>query len=217
LIWSLRCGRIQRAAVFDPFFTWLESTAFSIWMRESPSVFAFPIILAVHTIGLGFIAGISVALDLRILGAAPRIPLQEFRRFWPLMWIGLWLNVISGLALIAAYPTKALTNPLFYVKLGLIAAAFVMWRSIRRIVTTSEYVAASVDGRHGQSVTAVQLTPADTMMATMPELQLPKRLAVASLVCWAGAIAAGRFLAYTYVRLMVDSVPNPRPWIPWSQ
>jgi hypothetical protein len=202
--------------MFDPFFTWLEATAFSVWMRESPSVFAFPIILAVHTIGLGFIAGISVALDLRILGVAPRIPLLEFRRFWPLMWIGLWLNVISGVALIAAYPTKALTNPLFYVKLGLIAAALAILRSVRKVVTTSEYVPATVDGRHAQSVAAVQLGPADDVLPAMPALRLAKRLAVASLVCWAGAIAAGRFLAYTYVRLMVDSVPIPRPWIPWS-
>jgi hypothetical protein len=29
-----------------------------------------------------------------------------------------------------------------------------------------------------------------------------KTLAAASIVCWAGAITAGRFLAYTYTRLM---------------
>ena len=28
-----------------------------------------------------------------------------------------------------------------------------------------------------------------------------RRLAIASLVCWGGAIFAGRFLAYTYTRL----------------
>jgi hypothetical protein len=28
-----------------------------------------------------------------------------------------------------------------------------------------------------------------------------RRLAVASIVCWVGAITAGRFLAYTYTRL----------------
>jgi hypothetical protein len=42
-----------------------------------------------------------------------------------------------------------------------------------------------------------------------------RTLAIASLVCWAGAITAGRFLAYTYIRLMFDSRPVPRPWIPW--
>lgn len=176
--------------MFDSFFSWLEASAFSVWMRESPSVFAFPIILAVHTIGLGLLAGINVALDLRMLGFAKRIPLPEFTRFWPLMWVGLWLNVISGLALVAAYPTKALTNPVFYLKLGLIAGALVILRAVRRFRL------------------------ADAPAQAIPELRRTKRLAVASLACWAGAITAGRFLAYTYIRLMVDSVPVPRPWIP---
>jgi hypothetical protein len=176
--------------MLDPFFSWLEATAFSVWVRESPSVFAFPIILAVHTIGLGFLAGINVALDLRLLGFAARIPLAEFRRFWPLMWVGLCLNVISGLALVAAYPTKALTNPVFYLKLGLIAGALAMLRMVRR------------------------LTPGDPSAPAFVQPRNPKRLAMVSLACWAGAITAGRFLAYTYIRLMVDSVPVPRPWIP---
>ena len=176
--------------MFDPFFTWLEATAFSVWMRESPSIFAFPIILAVHTIGLGLLAGINAAIDLRLLGIAKRIPLPEFRRFLPYMWLGLWLNVLSGIALIIAYPTKALTNPLFYIKLGLIATALVILRAVRR---------------HALADSAAPALSAGGNL---------KRLAVASLTCWAGAIAAGRFLAYTYIRLMVDSAPTPRPWIP---
>ena len=31
-----------------------------------------------------------------------------------------------------------------------------------------------------------------------------KQLAVATLLCWAGAITAGRLLAYTYRHLMAD-------------
>ena len=176
--------------MFDPFFAWLESTSFSIWMRESPSLFSFPIILAVHTIGMGLLAGINVAVDLRMLGFASRVPLVEFRRLWPFLWLGLWMNVLSGLALLAAYPTKALTNPVFYIKLSLIAVALLILRSIRRFRLTDEPVPA------------------------IPQRRSIKTLAIASLMCWAGAIAAGRFLAYTYIRLMVDSRPIPRPWMP---
>jgi hypothetical protein len=175
--------------VFDPFFAWLEATAFSVWMRESPSVFAFPIILAVHTIGLGLLAGINVALNLRILGVGARIPLSEFRRFWPWLWVGLWLNVVSGLALLAAYPTKALTNPIFYIKLSLIAVALEILRRTRGF---------TADG-----------------MPPSPRRWRVRSLAAVSIVCWAGAIFAGRFLAYTYFRLMVDSVRMPRPWSAW--
>lgn len=176
--------------MFDPFFAWLESTSFSVWMRESPSIFSFPMILAVHTIGLGLLAGINVALDLRMLGFAARVPLAEFRRLWPFLWLGLWMNALSGIALLAAYPTKALTNPLFYIKLALIGAPLVVLRSIR------------------------QFRLADGIALAIRDRRSIKTLAMASLVCWAGAIAAGRFLAYTYIRLMVDSSPVPRPWMP---
>ena len=176
--------------MFDPLFAWLESTSFSIWMRESPSIFSFPMILAVHTIGLGLLAGINVALDLRMLGFAARVPIAEFRRLWPFLWLGLWMNALSGIALLAAYPTKALTNPLFYIKLALIGAALLILRSMR------------------QFRLAAGMAPAIRKRWSL------KTLAMASLVCWAGAIAAGRFLAYTYIRLMVDSTPVPRPWMP---
>ena len=170
--------------MLDPYLLWLESTAFSTWMRESTSIFAFPIVLALHTIGLGLIAGLSVALDLRLLGFAPRIPVPEFRCFLPLMWLGLWLNVTSGLALLAAYPTKALTNPVFYLKLGLIVVALMILAVVRRRLLTEG------------------MAQATTMSGKW------KILASASLACWAGAITAGRLLAYTYTRLMVDSVPR---------
>ncbi len=163
--------------MFNAFLLWLELSAFSTWMRESPSLFAFPIILAVHTIGLGLIAGINAALDLRMLGAAPHVPLAEFRRFLPIMWVGLWLNVASGIALLIAYPTKALTNPVFYLKLALIAVALVILRIVRRDALADNAPQAVASGRL-------------------------KRLAAASLVCWIGAITAGRLLAYTYIRFM---------------
>jgi hypothetical protein len=159
--------------LFDSWLLRLETTAFSIWIRESPSLFAFPAILALHTIGLAFVAGLNAALDLRLLGVASRIPPSAFARFLPLMWAGLWLNVISGVALLVGYPTKALTNPVFGLKLVFIAAALMILRKVRRRLDGSE-----------------------------PSREL-RRLAIASLVCWAGATVAGRLLAYTYSRLTV--------------
>jgi hypothetical protein len=163
--------------MFDPFFAWLESTALSRWLVESTSVFAFPAILALHTIGLGLLAGLNAALDLRILGVAPQIPMIEFRRFVPIMWFGFWLNTTTGIALLIAYPTKALTNPVFYLKLGLIAVALAILAAVRR-----------------------RVLPEDAEYAA-PVAMPVKGLAVASLVCWAGTISAGRLLAYTYNRL----------------
>ena len=103
------------------FLAWLESTTLSAWVRESPSLFAFPAILSCHTVGMGLAAGINGAIALRILGIAPNVPVGEMRRFLPAMWFGFWLNFISGVVLLIGYPTKALTNPLFYFKLILVA------------------------------------------------------------------------------------------------
>ena len=45
-----------------------EQNAFSVWVRESPSLLAFPFILYLHTLGLAMLAGINVGLDLWLLG-----------------------------------------------------------------------------------------------------------------------------------------------------
>ena len=161
----------------DPFLIWLESTALSQWVVASPSLFAFPGILTLHAIGMGFAVGICLALDLRILGIAPGIALTEIRRFVPIVWAAFWLNAISGVLLLIGYPTKALTNPVFYVKLLLIGVGLVLFNRIgRRVFSTSAPVAEAAS-------------------------QGLSRMAIISLVCWVGAITAGRFLAYTYTRL----------------
>ena len=84
--------------------------------------------------------------------------------------------------LLIAYPTKALTNPLFYVKLVLIAVGLVLAR---------------------RCAPACATLPVPEARALPPRLQA---LAIASLVCWAAGITAGRLLAYTYSRLTVDLV-----------
>ena len=111
------------AADMNTFLIWLEATALSTWVRESTSVFAFPAILSLHTVGMGLVAGLNAAIALRILGFAPQVPFAEMARFLPFMWFGFWLNAVSGVLLLIAYPTKALTNPVFYLKLLLIALA----------------------------------------------------------------------------------------------
>ena len=162
--------------MIDPFLVWLENTALSQWVVGSESMLAFPGILALHAIGMGLAAGLAAVLDLRILGVASGVPLVEFRRFQPVLWGGFWLNAVSGVLLLVGYPTKALTNPVFYLKLLLIAVAMVLFVRIDRLVRAGDPAAPA---------TAHRL----------------RRLAVTSLVCWGGAITAGRFLAYTYTRL----------------
>jgi hypothetical protein len=157
--------------------TVLHDSALATWVRESSSLWAYPMIITMHTFGLAVLVGASAAVDLRVLGVARQIPLTSLRGFFPVMWAGFWLNAASGVLLLIAYPTKALTNPVFYLKLVLIGVATAILLVVRRRLL-SQRAPASGPGR-------------------------VKLLAVASLVCWAGAITAGRLLAYTYSRLTV--------------
>jgi hypothetical protein len=90
----------------ESLFFWIETSALSVWSRESTSVFAFPGFLIVHAVGMALVAGMSAAISLRILGMAPRVPLTQMRRFVPFIWLGFWLCVASGTILLIAYPTK---------------------------------------------------------------------------------------------------------------
>jgi hypothetical protein len=168
----------------DPIFAAIEANAFSIWLRESSSLWVFPFILILHTVGLAFLVGANLVLDLRLLGWATGVPVTSLRRYVWVMWLGFWTNAFSGVLLLIAYPTKALTNPLFYAKLALIAAALLTARRVWRVVSEA---AARGGGDLDRNVP-------DRLRA----------LAVTSLACWVAAIPAGRFLAYTCTRLMVD-------------
>ncbi len=163
----------------DAVFRWIEGSALSLWIGQSETVFAFPLILVLHTLGMGMLAAVSGAIDLRMLGIATALPLRKLGQFLPLFWTGLAMNVISGLLLLIAYPTKALTNPFFYLKLACVGLGVWITVVLRREVLND---------------------PLDLW----PVLQRHQRLAALSLVAWTMAIALGRLLEYTYTRLYVD-------------
>ena len=116
----------------ESLYIWLEATSLSTWLRESPSLWAFPFVLILHTVGLAFFVGANVAWDVRVLGFSAGIPLDALRKYFLVMWAGFWVNAFSGVLLLIAYPTKALTNPLFYAKLALIGLGIVLAFRIRR-------------------------------------------------------------------------------------
>jgi len=135
---------------------------------------AFPTIITVHTICMGFLAGTSSAIGLRVLGMAPGIPLVSLRRFYPMMWLAFAVNAVTGVLMAIGYPTKQLTNPLFYIKLSLVAIS--VWL-VYRIGT--EVLGGDESGRKAITARA-------------------KWLAAASLAGWVSLIIAGRLLEYTH-------------------
>ena len=71
----------------------IEQTAFSVWVRESPSLLGFPFILYLHTLGLAMLAGISVGIDVWLLNAKSHIPAVR-QGVYQVMWLGFGINAL---------------------------------------------------------------------------------------------------------------------------
>lgn len=85
----------------------------------------------------------------------------------PVFWTGLLVVLASGLLLLVAYPTKALTNPVFYLKMACIVLAVACVRRAERVVLRN--------------------APRGS----------PRVLALPLVVLLIGSITGGRYLAYT--------------------
>jgi len=79
-----------------PFLHALQNSAFSAWVVGSDTIWAYPMILTMHTVGLGIVVGAAVIIDLRLLGVGPGIPLEEVNRVFPIFWMGFFINLVSG-------------------------------------------------------------------------------------------------------------------------
>ena len=154
------------------FYQWLENTGFSTWVRESPSVFAFPVILLLHTVGMALCVGISAGINLRVLGFAPGLRLSPLEKLFPILWVGFWINAITGTVLVMQDATNKLRNPDFFVKMVFIALALVVLRMIKNRVFK------------------------DPQLDRVPLGSNVKVLAILSIFFWLGAITCGRLLAY---------------------
>jgi hypothetical protein len=154
-------------------FNTIEQSGLSRWLRESQSLFGFYFILLFHTFGMSLVVGANAVVDLRILGIAPGLPLHPLKKLFGIMWTGLAINVTTGLLLLTAYPTKALTNPDFYVKLSFIGLA----------VYTMRKMSIQVFG--------------DDSLSEAAMIAKGKLMAKLSLVFWIGAVGAGRLLSET--------------------
>ena len=155
----------------------IEDTGFGIWVRESGSLWSYPTIIFLHAVGLTFVAGVNTAVDLRLLGFAPRLPLASMRGLFPVMWVGFWINALSGIALLIADATTMMVSWVFWVKIAAIVLAVVTLARIRYVLYLDPNAVAAPGGH-------------DTVP---PRL---KMLAVASLFLWFAAVTAGRLTAY---------------------
>lgn len=150
----------------------LEQIPFCVWLRESDSVWAFPMVLFVHTLSMSMVAGLSAMIDLVFLGFWPKLPVSPLERLYGPIWLGFGISAVSGIVLTVADATTRLTNPVFYIKMAFVFAG--MWLLV--VMRKKLFHDPELDHK----LTSLRA----------------KGIAWASLVCWLGAITAGRLLAY---------------------
>jgi hypothetical protein len=150
----------------------LEQWEFSKWLLASNSIFAYPLFLFMHTVGMAMVAGIASAIDLRLLGLAPGIPIRPLERLYPVMWWGFAINLVTGTALVIADASTKLTNTDFYIKMTFVFGGIAVLVLMRQRV----FGYPALD------------------KAPLP--RTARILAWISLVCWIGAVTCGRLLAY---------------------
>ena len=162
----------------------MSITEWLAWLEASPvgrvateSLWGFPILVAVHIMGLTVSVGTIVWFDLRLLGVALRgCPVTDvYRRLIPWATAGFLVMVVSGGWLFVGYATSAYVNIAFRIKIAAIVLAGVNALVYHRLTE-----------RHVREWDALVRLP------------LPARMAgLVSIALWVTAILAGRMMSYT--------------------
>lgn len=154
------------------FLQWIEQLSYSTWVRESPSLLAFPLYLFVHTLGMALVAGGSAIISFALLGLWPKSPLMPLEKLFPVLWFGFWINLFTGVSIFMKDASAYGRNFDLYVKLVFVAAGLWLMTVIRKQVF------------------------GDPDLDRKPVSSRARTLAWLSLACWFCAIVAGRLIAY---------------------
>ena len=154
------------------FLSWLESTAYSQWIVAGLT--GWPLMLSMHAVGLALIVGIMFTLNLRVFGYFKPIPYSALSGLMSIGWVGIAMNVFSGLSLFMAQATFYVTNLPFIVKITFILLGIANLHYMQKILN-----------REAAGWDATGVVP-----------QIGTILAASSLVFWTIAVVTGRLIAY---------------------
>ncbi len=150
---------------------WIETTSVAQWV--SLSLYAYPLLLCVHIIGLAVVVGIFMMRDLRLAGCFKRLDPLAFLPLGRVAWLGFFFNALSGLALFSSQAQTFAGNAAFLIKI-----AFILLGMILACVIEARLRAALQQG------------------SAWHDERFTRTVALCSLLTWTGAIIAGRLVAY---------------------
>ena len=153
---------------------WLQNLPWASGIKHS--AWQFPVIESVHSLGLAVMLWPAALLDLRLLGLTTRKrPVSQVAaQFFPWVWTGFTVMVLTGALLFAAEAVKCYNSPFFRVKVVLLVVA-------------------------GLNALVFHTTVFRNIEAWDQDARTPWRARLAgasSLLVWVGVVAMGRALAY---------------------
>jgi hypothetical protein len=158
----------------DSFCNWLAATTVSQTIQTLDWI--IPAVQTVHILAVAAVVTSALMINLRLLGI--RRDGQSIagvaRRFLPFIWWPLPLLLLTGAVLIVAEPARALENPVFLLKMGLLLAAAGVTLACQLPIRSNEAFWELSAGRRR----AAQL------------------IALASIPLWIAIVCAGRWIAY---------------------
>jgi len=121
-----------------PFFQWCEASALGTAIRNSQ--WLFPVIEAVHLLGLALMGGIVLLVDMRLMRlGVRRKPVAALARELEPWLIGtLIVMLATGALLYTSEPIKLYYNGAFWMKMEFLASAIIFTFTIRRRVLAAD-------------------------------------------------------------------------------
>jgi len=155
--------------------SWLEQTPMGELARDS--IWLFPLCEILHFLGLCLLIGAMLVIDLRLLGLLRRIPLSAALHLIKLAGIGFFLNLVTGIVFISAYPQNYYPSTAFRIKMLviLLGGLNALWFKFIEYPRISHH------------------SPETTFDFRV------KLVAALSLTVWFAAIVLGRFLPFVSV------------------
>jgi len=102
----------------------LETSQFSALVKTE--LWGWPLALTVHALGTALVVGFIIIICLRLLGLFETIPYAVVNRLFPVVWIALVVQLLSGFVLVAAKPTRYFADSAFVLKLALIVIGVIL-------------------------------------------------------------------------------------------
>jgi len=151
---------------------WLENTQLSALIRNE--LWGWPLALTLHALGTALIIGFILIIGLRLFGLFKLFPYTSLKRLFPVIWVALVLQLLSGFLLWMTKPTQYVADGGFVLKFLLVVVGTILTLSFYGTIMRE---AASWEAKGSASSRGVKFVAATVLV-------------------WCGVLVASRLIAH---------------------